>query len=106
MESQVFKPHVKKKAVENRWNREGISYATLQFETSNRFTSLKSMMLEEEEVDRVPSTPCELVNNGKKFDSSLDGNNVNNLGTTKAWMRNNIDIKDLEELPSICDRGQ
>ena len=39
-----------------------------------------------------------MVNNGKKFDSSLDDNNVNNLRSTKAWIRNNIDIKNLEEV--------
>ena len=39
-----------------------------------------------------------MVNNGKKFDSSLDDNNVNNLRETKAWIRHNTDIKDHEEL--------
>ena len=96
--SKVFKPHVKKAASEYRWNREGNLDATQPIETSNQFTSSKSMMLEEEELDKVSTTPCELVNNGKKFDSLLDGNNVNKLGATQAWMRNNTNIKDLEEL--------
>ena len=46
--SKVFKPDVEKVS-ENRWNREGIINETLPIETSKRFTSLKSMMLEEEE---------------------------------------------------------
>ena len=70
----------------------------MTIETSKRFTSLKSTRLEEKEVDRVLATPCEMVNNGKKFNSSLDDNNVNNLRSTKAWIRNNIDIKNLEEV--------
>ena len=59
---------------------------------------LKSMMLEEKEVHTVPATPCELVNSGRKFDSWLVDNNVNNLRATKAWIRHNTDIKDHEEL--------
>ena len=60
---------------------------------------MKSTRLEEKEVDRVLATPCEMVNNGKKFNSSLDDNNVNNLRATKTWIRSNIGInKNPEEL--------
>ena len=86
--TEVFKPHVKKKASENRWNRERNLDATLPIETSNQFTSSKSMMLEEEELDRVSTTPCELVNNGKKLDSSLDGKQTRgNIGMDEKQYR-------------------
>ena len=58
-----------------------------------RFTSLKSLMLEEEEVYRVPTTSCEVVNKGNKVDNPLD-----DIRTTKAWIRNNTNVKDPEEL--------
>ena len=55
-------------------------------------------MVEEDEVGRITTTPCVVVNNGKKRDSSLDDNDVNNLRATKTWIRSNTDIKDHEEL--------
>ena len=57
------------------------------------------MMVEEDEVGRITTTPCVVVNNGKKRDSSLDDNDVNNLRATKTWIRSNIGInKNPEEL--------
>ena len=53
----------------------------------------QSQLSKEEEVYRVPTTSCEVVNKGNKVDNPLD-----DIRTTKAWIRNNTNVKDPEEL--------